>query len=105
MSKLLLIPSLDYSDQEIELSARIMQEAGLRDVAKEDCAHVAIAAINHLEYLATWNCKHLANPQIIPKVARACAREGFRCPEICTPLVILEQVVYDERRRRRAAVA
>ena len=102
---LLPITSLDVSGNADALSARIMQEAGLTHVAKDDCDHVAISATNDMDYLATWNCTHLANPWIIPKVARACAHAGFRCPEICTPLVILERVVYDERRRRRAAIA
>lgn len=102
---LLPITSLDISGKAEELSTRIMQAAGLRHAEKGDCDHVAIAATNDMDYLATWNCTHLANPWIIPKVARACEREGFRCPKICTPLVILERVVYDERRRRRAAGA
>jgi hypothetical protein len=105
--KTILLPltSLEFSGKAQELSVRIMQEAGLRHVAKGDCDHVAIAATNDVNYLATWNCTHLANPRIIPKVARACEREGFRCPEIRTPREILERVVYDERRRLKGAVA
>jgi hypothetical protein len=44
----------------------------------------------------TWNCRHLANPTIIPKVVRACARAGFRSPEICTPEVIIRRFAYGQ---------
>jgi hypothetical protein len=38
-----------------------------------------------MDYLLTWNCKHLANAQIIRRVAVVCNREGYDMPVICTP--------------------
>lgn len=41
--------------------------------------------VNKIDYLLTWNCKHLANAQIIRKVSVVCNTEGYKMPVICTP--------------------
>jgi hypothetical protein len=38
-----------------------------------------------MDYLLTWNCKHLANAQVVRRVAAVCNREGYDMPVICTP--------------------
>jgi hypothetical protein len=53
--------------------------------AVRDAAHIAIATVNGMDYLLTWNCKHLANAQIIRRVAAVCNRKGYDMPVICTP--------------------
>lgn len=53
--------------------------------AVRDAAHIAIAAVNGIDYLLTWNCKHLANAQIIRKISKTCNDQGYPLPVICTP--------------------
>ena len=53
--------------------------------AVRDAAYIAVAAVNSVDYLLTWNCKHLANAQIIRKISVVCNREGYNMPVICTP--------------------
>jgi hypothetical protein len=50
-----------------------------------DAAHVAVAAVHAVDYLLTWNCRHLANAQIARRIARVCENLGHRMPIICTP--------------------
>src|SRR5262249_5533491 len=88
------VPSIEFSTQADVLAQRIAREAGLSGQASEDALHIAVAATHGIDYLVTWNCKHLANPRILPKVARTCARAGYRSPSICTPEAILRRVVY-----------
>jgi hypothetical protein len=38
-----------------------------------------------MDYLLTWNCRHLANGQIIRRVAVECNQKGYNMPVICTP--------------------
>jgi hypothetical protein len=97
------LPKLPILDDVDRLAALILKKTGLPISAKADAEHVAIAATHQIEFLATWNCKHLANPAITPKVARACDRAGFRSPEICTPEVLLMRVVYEPLRNQRTA--
>jgi predicted nucleic acid-binding protein len=97
------LPRLEIPDDVDRLTALILKKTGLPNSAKADAEHVAIAATHKIEFLATWNCKHLANPAITPKVARACERAGFRSPAICTPEVILRHVVYGPQPCQRPA--
>ncbi|MFL5331409.1 MAG: type II toxin-antitoxin system VapC family toxin [Gemmataceae bacterium] len=50
-----------------------------------DAAHVAVATAHHIDFLLTWNCKHLANAQIARQIRLVCDRLGFVMPTICTP--------------------
>lgn len=53
--------------------------------ASDDALHIAIAAVNQMDYLLTWNCRHIANAAMRPKLEGLCLAEGYRCPIICTP--------------------
>jgi len=46
---------------------------------------IAVAALHNIDYLLTWNCKHLANAQIMRRIELVCEQEGRRMPLICTP--------------------
>jgi predicted nucleic acid-binding protein len=68
-----------------ELAARLLLEAGLPAKANADALHIAICAVNGIDYLLTWNCTHLANAFMIPRVNNICRAAGFEPPYICTP--------------------
>jgi hypothetical protein len=44
-----------------------------------------VAAAHAIDYLLTWNCKHLANAQITRRIALVCEKYRQRMPVICTP--------------------
>lgn len=74
-----------------ELLAReIMQQAKLPVNVADDVAHVAIASVQGMEYLLTWNCAHIANPHWLAKLARIIAAHGYAMPVVCTPQALLE---------------
>jgi hypothetical protein len=49
----------------------------------------ALAATHALKFILTWNCKHLANEVLRPKMAHICRKAGYACPRIVTPDEIL----------------
>ena len=57
--------------------------------AKTDALHIAIAAIHGIEYLVTWNFKHIANTNKLPVIHRVCETAGYVPTTICTPLELL----------------
>jgi hypothetical protein len=67
------------------LTAAIVGAGVLPPKAVRDAAHIAVATVHGVEYLLTWNCRHLANAQISRRVARICSDYGFAMPTICTP--------------------
>jgi hypothetical protein len=58
--------------------------------AEMDAYHVAIAAVNGIEYLLTWNCTHIANAHTRPKIEGPCRAMGYEPPIICTPPELME---------------
>lgn len=79
------LPSLDVTEDSEALTRAIMAAGMLPPHAFPDAAHVAVSAVHGIEYLLTWNCKHLANAQIARRIAVVCDKLGYGMPIICTP--------------------
>ncbi len=79
-------------DPEMEmLAAKLMADGGFPVGAEVDALHVAIAAVQRIELLLTWNCRHINNAQKKPLMRSICAAAGYTCPEICTPQELLPE--------------
>ena len=79
------LAALDVTADATALAKAIMAAGILPPHVVRDAAHVAVAAVHAVDYLPTWNCRHLANAQIAPRIARECEKLGHRMPIICTP--------------------
>ena len=55
----------------------------------------AVASVHAMDYLLTWNCRHIDNAATKPIVRSICTVAGYACPEICTPLELLSEEVQD----------
>lgn len=73
------------------LTLAIIESGVLPPKAARDAAHIAVATVHGIQYLLTWNCRHLANAQISRRVAKICGENGFVMPSICTPEELLEE--------------
>lgn len=76
---------LDVTDEVGELGAIIMAQTGLPAKAGVDALHMAVAAVNSIDYLLTWNCKHIANAALRPQIEAVCRTGGYKPPVLCTP--------------------
>ncbi len=79
------LAALDLTPGTESLTQAIMASGALPPSAGRDAAHVAVSAFHSVDYLLTWNCKHLANAQIMRKIESVCQMMGYRMPIICTP--------------------
>lgn len=50
-----------------------------------DALHIATATVHGMDYLLTWNCKHIANAVTLPRVYEVCRSFGYEPPLVCTP--------------------
>ncbi len=91
MQRLAGIPLLPLSDEIDQLAAEIISRAILPADALVDALHIACAAVYRIDYLLTWNCKHIANPMILPRVFRTLDDYGLPFPVICTPKDMLDE--------------
>ena len=79
------IPILDISDIVIDLAEHLIRVKAVPKKAVQDAYHVAVSAVHGMDYLLTWNCKHIANAEMRLKIQQACRDQGVRSPVICTP--------------------
>lgn len=79
------LPVLNITETAESLSRAIMNAGVLPPHAFPDAAHVAVSAVHAVDYLLTWNCKHLANAQIARRIAVVCEKLGYRMPIVCVP--------------------
>ena len=85
LDALVEIPLLDITARSVEL-AKGLVAAGIVPVnASEDALHISIATIHFVDYLLTWNCRHIANPEIQARIAEHFQQQGLFLPFICTP--------------------
>jgi predicted nucleic acid-binding protein len=79
------IPLLPLDPQVGTVAAEIMGRAILPPKASVDALHIALAAHHGIQYLLTWNCKHIANAKILPRIRDVLIDLGCAIPIICTP--------------------
>jgi predicted nucleic acid-binding protein len=85
------IPVLRVDEEARALAERFIADGAMPASAGPDALHVAIAVVHGVDYLLTWNCRHIDNAALRPLLRSACAAAGYRCPEICTPLELLTE--------------
>jgi predicted nucleic acid-binding protein len=83
------VPVLAINAATLNLAQELMRHVGLPAKAGVDSVHIATAALNKIDYLLTWNCKHIANPAFRRKIEDVLNDAGYRSPVICTPQEIL----------------
>ena len=81
---------LAVTAEAIALAQALVDGGPLPSQAAEDALHIAIAVTNGIEYLITWNCKHLANASMRKDIDRICRLRGYEPIVICTPEELLE---------------
>ena len=85
-----LVPEID------SIASDIMSRAILPPKAQVDALHIAAAAHHRIDYLLTWNCTHIANARILPRIHRVLAERNCFVPIICTPEEMLDDESIDE---------
>lgn len=81
---------LDIDDEARTLAEKIIAGRGIPEEYPEDALHIAVAVVNGVEVILTWNFAHLNNPFTRMMVRQIVENEGYWCPEICSPEELLE---------------
>jgi predicted nucleic acid-binding protein len=90
------IPELLITSEIRDMAAALIEQGALPKKAEADGLHIAAAAVHRIDLLLTWNCRHIDNPSTKPIVRSVCTIQGYRCPEICTPIELLEALSNEE---------
>ena len=79
------IPILELNEMILTVAELLLSEKIVPGKAKEDALYIAIAAFHGMDYLLTWNYKHIANAEMRNKIIDVIQSQGYECPVICTP--------------------
>lgn len=78
-------PLLALNQDVQDLAVQLLVRSNLPPKARVDAIHIATATVHGMDYLLTWNCKHIANAQIQGKLAQISLDFGYVLPVLCTP--------------------
>ncbi len=83
------IPQLTVNPEIEPLAEDLVRLLRLPAKAVMDASHLAICILHQVDYLLTWNCKHLANPVLQKELVEYCRYHDLYIPIICTPEALL----------------
>lgn len=87
---ILPFPVLDVDSDAEALAKKILEGNAVPEEYPEDAMHIAIAAINGMNVIVTWNFSHISNPFKKMMIRQVVENKGYPCPEICSPEELLE---------------
>ncbi|MDP9361086.1 MAG: type II toxin-antitoxin system VapC family toxin, partial [Acidobacteriota bacterium] len=79
------LPVLRINDAARSLAESIFRATTLPEKAASDTLHIALSAVNGMDFLLTWNCTHIANGVVLKVVNAVCRDRGYEPPTVCTP--------------------
>ena len=84
------LPVLEADDETRSLAAQILRTSALPSKAFADAMHIAIATVNGMDFLLTWNCTHIANGIVQRAIGRLSREMGYEPPIVVTPEELME---------------
>jgi hypothetical protein len=85
------ISALEIGPESLELARKLITIGPLPAKAENDAFHIAVAAVNAMDFLLTWNMRHIANAFMRRDIDALCRQSGFEPPVICTPDTLLAE--------------
>ena len=81
---------LPVTDDVIALASTLVSTGLVPAKAASDAMHIALESVHGIDYLVTWNFKHIANPFTRDRLRIAVADAGFELPVMCSPDELLQ---------------
>jgi len=73
---------LEFSQKAMDLANEYMRKGAIPLSEPEDAYHIAIATVNHIDALASWNFKHIVSFNPIRKIHELNKKHGYPTLEI-----------------------
>lgn len=85
------LPRLEATPDAIHLADNLQQRLALPSAAKTDVLHVALTCYYEIDFLLTWNLRHIANGRVMRALSLFHDETNISIPTICTPDEFLER--------------
>jgi hypothetical protein len=69
----------------LDVARAFIERGPIPSRAVEDALHIATATAQGIDFLLTWNCRHIANAEIASRLEEVCKSFDLRMPLLCTP--------------------
>ena len=79
------IDLLQISEEAFDLAQQLIGPGLVPEPYSDDAIHIATAVVNGIDYLLTWNFKHIGNAVLRNKFEPKVRSLGYEMPLICTP--------------------
>ena len=79
----------------LRLASELVRGVPLPAKAAIDALHIAIAVVNKIDFLLTWNCTHIANATLRVAIDSICRSHEYQPTIICTPLELMGETTHD----------
>jgi hypothetical protein len=86
------VEALMMSEPATSLAELIIKAGSLPAKALNDALHASPCAVNGVDFLVTWNLRHLANAPIRRAIEQTIRKSGYIPPAICTPDELLGDI-------------
>lgn len=84
------LPVLEQTEAVTAFAQELMEQVPFPEKAAIDALHVAMAVVNGMDYMLTWNCTHIAKAALRGRIEAICRANGYDPPVICIPEELLE---------------
>ena len=79
------LPILEINGAAERLGTRLMEEGAIPFSSAEDALHISLAAVHGMDFLLTWNFRHINNAEMKARIRTVIESVGYECPVICSP--------------------
>ena len=76
---------LEVDEKVGKLAELLLQKKVIPEKCPEDAMHIAVATVNEIDFIVTWNFKHINNPFTKNKTRQVIEENGGCCPVLCSP--------------------
>lgn len=89
------VPVLPVGDDIVGAARAYVEHLVMPKGHMGDSFHLAFACVHTMDYLLTWNCRHLANPRKVEHITEINRRLGLLTPTILTPQLLVEEDAHE----------
>jgi hypothetical protein len=75
----------------LQMAEAVSKHLHLPERASADALHIGLSIVHGMDYLVTWNCRHIANARHRQRIEDICDSLGYVTPVICTPEELTEE--------------
>ena len=90
------LTELRLSPEATALAYQLIDAGAVPPQSLSDAQHIAIAVVHNIEYLVSWNYKHIVNETKRQHITDVCLATGYQPTTLCTPEALMEEIQMKE---------